>query len=107
MAFSSADKVQRGQNYAIVDEVDSILIDEARTPLIISGPTDDDPELYRKINAFVRKLERQKEEDGEGDFWADEKSRQVYLSEAGHEKLEGLMSEVGSASWREGGCQYV
>ncbi|MCC2655646.1 MAG: secA [Panacagrimonas sp.] len=91
MAFALKDKVQRGQNYAIIDEVDSILIDEARTPLIISGPTDDDPELYRKINAFVLKLERQKEEEGPGDFWADEKSRQVHLSESGHEKLEDLM----------------
>ena len=95
MAFSLKDKVQRGQNYAIVDEVDSILIDEARTPLIISGPTDDDPELYRKINAFMGKLDRQKEEEGEGDFWADEKSRQVHLSEAGHEKLEDLMRANG------------
>jgi preprotein translocase subunit SecA len=91
MAFALKDKVQRGQNYAIVDEVDSILIDEARTPLIISGPTDDDPALYRKINAFVSKLERQKEEEGPGDFWADEKTRQVHLSESGHEKLEDLM----------------
>jgi preprotein translocase subunit SecA len=95
MAFSMADKVQRGQNYAIVDEVDSILIDEARTPLIISGPTDDDPELYRKINALIPKLKRQKEEEGEGDFWADEKTRQVILSEAGHEQVEELMRGAG------------
>ncbi len=95
MAFSLADKVQRGQHYAIIDEVDSILIDEARTPLIISGPTDDDPDLYRQINNFILKLERQKEEDGEGDFWADEKSRQVHLSEAGHEKVEDLMRSHG------------
>ena len=95
MAFSLGDKVQRGQNYAIIDEVDSILIDEARTPLIISGPTDDDPDLYRKINAFMPQLIRQKEEDGEGDFWGDEKSRQVILSEAGHEKLEDLMRSNG------------
>jgi preprotein translocase subunit SecA len=91
MAFAAADKVQRGQNYAIVDEVDSILIDEARTPLIISGPTDDDPELYRKINALVGKLERQQEEEGPGDFSVEEKSKQVHLTEAGHEKVEGLM----------------
>ncbi len=95
MAFRPEDKVQRGQHYAIIDEVDSILIDEARTPLIISGPTDDDPDLYRKINAFVARLDRQKAEDGEGDFWADEKSRQAILSEAGHEKLEALMRDSG------------
>ncbi|MGQ0502537.1 MAG: preprotein translocase subunit SecA [Panacagrimonas sp.] len=95
MAFALSDKVQRGQHYAIIDEVDSILIDEARTPLIISGPTDDDPELYRKINAFLPKLVRQKDEEGEGDFWGDEKSRQVHLSEAGHEKLEELMRSNG------------
>ncbi|MGQ0699146.1 MAG: preprotein translocase subunit SecA [Panacagrimonas sp.] len=95
MAFALGDKVQRGQNYAIIDEVDSILIDEARTPLIISGPTDDDPDLYRKINAFIPQLVRQKEEDGEGDFLADEKSRQAHLSEAGHEKLEDLMRSNG------------
>ncbi|HET8883149.1 MAG TPA: preprotein translocase subunit SecA [Solimonas sp.] len=91
MAFSLADKVQRGQNYAIVDEVDSILIDEARTPLIISGPTDDDPELYRKINALIPKLVAQQEEDGPGDFSVDEKSKQVHLTEDGHEKVEDLM----------------
>ncbi|SFF60925.1 protein translocase subunit secA [Fontimonas thermophila] len=91
MAFSLADKVQRGQNYAIVDEVDSILIDEARTPLIISGPADDDPELYRKINALIPRLTRQEEEDGPGDFSIDEKTKQVHLTEAGHEKVEELM----------------
>ncbi|WP_420464515.1 preprotein translocase subunit SecA [Panacagrimonas sp.] len=95
MAFRPEDKVQRGQHYAIIDEVDSILIDEARTPLIISGPTDDDPDLYRKINAFIPKLVRQQAEDGEGDFWADEKSRQAILSEAGHEKVEDLMRSNG------------
>jgi preprotein translocase subunit SecA len=94
MAFSLTDKVQRGQNYAIVDEVDSILIDEARTPLIISGPTDDDPELYRKISVLIPRLERQKEEDGPGDFTVDEKSKQVHLTEAGHEKVEALMREA-------------
>jgi preprotein translocase subunit SecA len=94
MAFSLTDKVQRGQNYAIVDEVDSILIDEARTPLIISGPTDDDPELYRKISVLIPRLERQKEEDGPGDFTVDEKSKQVHLTEAGHEKVESLMREA-------------
>ncbi len=91
MAFAPGDKVQRGQNYAIVDEVDSILIDEARTPLIISGPTDDDPELYRKINALIPRLTRQDAEDGPGDFSLDEKSKQVHLTEAGHEQVEELM----------------
>ncbi|MEW6166980.1 MAG: preprotein translocase subunit SecA, partial [Pseudomonadota bacterium] len=95
MAFALTDKVQRGQNYAIVDEVDSILIDEARTPLIISGPTDDDPELYRKINALIPRLTRQQEEDGPGDFSLDEKSKQVHLTEAGHEKVEELMRSAG------------
>ncbi|MFP5304953.1 MAG: preprotein translocase subunit SecA [Gammaproteobacteria bacterium] len=95
MAFALTDKVQRGQNYAIVDEVDSILIDEARTPLIISGPTDDDPELYRKINALIPRLTRQHEEDGPGDFTLDEKSKQVHLTEAGHEKVEELMRSAG------------
>ncbi|NKF22939.1 preprotein translocase subunit SecA [Solimonas marina] len=91
MAFALTDKVQRGHNYAIVDEVDSILIDEARTPLIISGPTDDDPELYRKINALVGPLVPQEEEDGPGDFSIDEKGKQVHLTEDGHEKVEDLM----------------
>ncbi|HEX4895288.1 MAG TPA: preprotein translocase subunit SecA [Solimonas sp.] len=91
MAFALTDKVQRGHHYAIVDEVDSILIDEARTPLIISGPTDDDPELYRRINALIPKLQPQKEEDGPGDFAVEEKSKQVHLTEAGHEKVEELM----------------
>src|SRR5688572_22707169 len=95
MAFSLADKMQRGSHYAIVDEVDSILIDEARTPLIISGPTDDNPELYKKIDAIVPRLRRQKEEEGEGDFYADEKTRQVHLSDAGHEHVEELMREAG------------
>ncbi len=95
MAFALGDKVQRGQHYAIVDEVDSILIDEARTPLIISGPTDDDPELYRKINALIPTLERQEEEEGAGDFWADEKTRQVHLSEVGHENVEDAMRGAG------------
>ncbi|HUR40687.1 MAG TPA: preprotein translocase subunit SecA [Verrucomicrobiae bacterium] len=95
MAFSLGDKMQRGSHFAIVDEVDSILIDEARTPLIISGPTDDNPDLYRKIDAIVPRLKRQKEEEAEGDFHADEKSRQVHLSDAGHEHVEALMREAG------------
>jgi preprotein translocase subunit SecA len=95
MAFALKDKVQRGQHYAIVDEVDSILIDEARTPLIISGPTDDDPALWGKLNAIVPKLSRQAAEDGEGDFWADEKSKQVHLSEQGMERVEDLLRAAG------------
>jgi preprotein translocase subunit SecA len=95
MAFALKDKVQRGQHYAIVDEVDSILIDEARTPLIISGPTDDDPALWSQLNAVVPKLARQTVEDGEGDFWADEKSRQVHLSEEGMEHVEDLLRSGG------------
>lgn len=82
MALSKADRVQRGLYYAIVDEVDSILIDEARTPLIISGPAEDTGPLYVRINRLVQKLKRQEREDGEGDFWVDEKQRQVYLPSA-------------------------
>jgi len=95
MAFSIDEKVQRKLNYAIVDEVDSILIDEARTPLIISGPTDDDPDLYRKINELVPNLTKQEEEDGPGDFSVDEKLKQVYLTEDGHHKVERLMRKQG------------
>ncbi|TVS10255.1 MAG: preprotein translocase subunit SecA [Wenzhouxiangella sp.] len=95
MAFSLEQKVQRGQSFAIVDEVDSILIDEARTPLIISGPADEGPELYVKINRIVPYLERQQEEDGPGDFSVDEKAKQVYLTEDGMAKVERLMSEAG------------
>ncbi|HEU0198260.1 MAG TPA: preprotein translocase subunit SecA [Nevskiaceae bacterium] len=95
MAFELGDKVQRPLNYAVVDEVDSILIDEARTPLIISGPTDDDTELYQRLNKMVPALTRQKEEDGPGDFSVDEKQKQVYLTEDGHEKVENLMRQAG------------
>jgi len=96
MAFSSEDKVQRELNYAIVDEVDSILIDEARTPLIISGPTEDSSELYAKINTLIPKLERQESEEvGDGDYYVDEKSKQAYLTEKGHQKVEDLMTENG------------
>ena len=95
MAFSLEQKVQREQHFAIVDEVDSILIDEARTPLIISGPADEGPELYIKINRIVPNLEVQKEEDGPGDFSLDEKSRQVHLTEDGMARVEGLLSQAG------------
>ena len=95
MAFSLEQKAQREQHFAIVDEVDSILIDEARTPLIISGPADEGPELYIKINRIAPNLEVQAEEDGPGDFSLDEKSRQVHLTEDGMAKVEGLLVKAG------------
>ncbi len=95
MALSRADRYQRGLHYAIVDEVDSILIDEARTPLIISGPADDSPELYIRVNRVVPHLIKQEAEEGEGDFWVDEKGKQVHLSEAGMEHAEALLVEAG------------
>jgi preprotein translocase subunit SecA len=104
LAFRLEDRVQRGTNYAIVDEVDSILIDEARTPLIISGPAEESTELYLKINDLVPRFSRQEAEDGEGDYWADEKGRQVHLSEAGFEKAEELMT--GAGLLKEGDSLY-
>ena len=95
MAFRAEDRAQRGLNYAIVDEVDSILIDEARTPLIISGPAEESTDLYNKINAIIPKLDRQQTEDGPGDYSVDEKTRQAFLTEAGHEKVERLLSQAG------------
>ncbi len=95
MAFSMDDKVQRELSYAIVDEVDSILIDEARTPLIISGASNEDVGLYAKLDAIVPRLKRQENEEGSGDFWVDEKARQVYLSEEGHHHVEELLVEAG------------
>ena len=92
MAFSAEDKVQRQLHFGIVDEVDSILIDEARTPLIISGPAEDSTELYVKINKLIPDLVRQQEEDGPGDFSVDEKARQVYLTEDGHDRAEKLLA---------------
>ena len=95
MAFRLEEKVQRGQFYAVVDEVDSILIDEARTPLIISGPAEESSELYRRINALVPELKRQEEEEGPGDFTVDEKSKQIYLTEEGHQHIEELLARAG------------
>ena len=95
MAFRLEGKVQRKLHYAIVDEVDSILIDEARTPLIISGAVDDNTDLYRKINVLIPRLIRQKEEDGPGDYSVDEKAKQVYLTEDGHQHIEELLSSDG------------
>ncbi|WP_310461517.1 preprotein translocase subunit SecA [Sphaerotilus sp.] len=104
MVYEVADRVQRSLNFAIVDEVDSILIDEARTPLIISGQADDHTDMYVRINAVVPHLKKQIGEadprTGEGviepgDFTADEKSHQVFLTEDGHEKAESLLAEAG------------
>jgi len=95
MEYSVADRRQRGLNFAIVDEVDSILIDEARTPLIISGPAEDHTELYRRMNDVPPLLTRQAEEKGDGDFWVDEKQHQVHISESGHEKIEGVLMRLG------------
>ena len=95
MAFRLEDKMQRELHFAIVDEVDSILIDEARTPLIISGPTEDSTDLYVQINELVPRLTRQQEEDGPGDYSVDEKNKQVHLTEQGHEKVERLLTEAG------------
>ncbi|MFZ9061877.1 MAG: preprotein translocase subunit SecA, partial [Steroidobacteraceae bacterium] len=95
LAFRLEDRVQRGLHYAIVDEVDSILIDEARTPLIISGPAEESTELYLKVNELAPRFSRQAEEEGEGDFFVDEKSRQIHLSETGFEKAETLLQEAG------------
>ena len=95
MAFGLEQKVQRDLYYALVDEVDSILIDEARTPLIISGPAEESSELYRRINEIIPRLTRQKEEEGPGDYWVDEKAKQVYLTEDGHQQVEDLLLEIG------------
>ena len=95
MVYETSERVQRPLNYAIVDEVDSILIDEARTPLIISGQADDNTDLYYKINDLVPMLVRQQEEDGPGDYHVDEKAHQVLLTEAGHERAEDLMTRAG------------
>jgi preprotein translocase subunit SecA len=95
LAFRLEDRVQRALSYAIVDEVDSILIDEARTPLIISGPAEESTELYLRINQLVPRLQKQKEENGPGDFTVDEKQKQVHITEEGHEHVEALMAEAG------------
>ncbi len=95
MAFSLEHKVQRDLHFAIVDEVDSILIDEARTPLIISGPTDDTSDLYIKINAIIPHLQKQLKENEAGDYSVDEKSKQIHLTEDGHENIERLLAENG------------
>jgi len=95
MAFSTEEKVQRELNFAVVDEVDSILIDEARTPLIISGPTEENPGIYEQINKLIPQLTRQEEEEGEGDYSVDEKAKQVYLTESGHQHIEDMLIRAG------------
>src|SRR5690242_10728538 len=95
MVFHAGERVQRGLSYAIVDEVDSILIDEARTPLIISGQADDNVETYYRLNELAPKLTRQSEEKGPGDYWVDEKANQVLLSEEGHEHAEQILAKAG------------
>jgi len=95
MVFAPSERVQRGLHYAIVDEVDSILIDEARTPLIISGQSDDNVELYYRLNELAPKLTRQADEKSAGDYWVDEKAHQVLLSEEGHEHAEGILGAAG------------
>jgi len=95
MALSKEQRYQRGLNFAIVDEVDSILIDEARTPLIISGPSDDSPQLYVRVNRIVPKLSKQQKEDAGGDYFVDEKAKQVHLSEEGMEHAEQVLRAEG------------
>lgn len=112
MAFSMAQKVQRSLHYAIIDEVDSILIDEARTPLIISGPTDENIEMFVKVDKLIPQLKRQEKaaEEGEeivgelGDYTVDEKTKQVYLTELGHEHIEDILVENSLVS--ESGSLY-
>ena len=104
MVYASGDRVQRGLNLAIVDEVDSILIDEARTPLIISGQAEDHSELYLRLNQVPPLLTRQVEEKGEGDYWVDEKAHTVLLSEAGHEHAEEILARMGMLA--EGSSLY-
>ena len=95
MKFSVDQKVMRKPFFAVVDEVDSILIDEARTPLIISGPTNDSSDLYQHANKIVPSLSRQVDAESEGDYLVDEKSKQIFLSEQGHEHIEALLIEAG------------
>jgi len=95
MVYTSEDRVQRPLSYAVVDEVDSILIDEARTPLVISGQSEDNIDLYSRIDKVVSKLKKQDKEDSKGDFWVDEKSNQVILSDEGHENTEIILVKLG------------
>ncbi len=98
LCFTLDERVQRELNYAIVDEVDSILIDEARTPLIISGQASDSSDLYTRINGIIPRLTRVETEDGPGDYSVDEKSKQAFLTESGHDTAEQLLLETGLLS---------
>ncbi len=104
MVYAADQRVLRSLNFAIVDEVDSILIDEARTPLIISGQADDHTDLYLRMKDVVPQLTQAMEENAEGDYWVDEKGHQVHLSESGYEHAEGLLAEHGML--REGSSLY-
>jgi preprotein translocase subunit SecA len=104
MVFTAAERTQRSLSYALVDEVDSILIDEARTPLIISGQAENSIDLYNQINAVAKQLTKQATEEGEGDFWVDEKAQTVTMSEAGHERAEAILASSGLLS--EGSSLY-
>ena len=104
MAARAEDRFQRGLNFAIVDEVDSILIDEARTPLIISGQAEDNVDIYMRVNVLAPKLVRQADDEAPGDYSVDEKSHQILLSETGHEHAEQLLSQAGLLP--EGGSLY-
>ncbi len=106
MVFSMDEKKQRPLNYCIIDEIDSILIDEARTPLIISGATEDSAHLYTLIDTIIPRLVRSKDEElnkenKEGDFWIDEKNRAIEISEKGYEKIEKFLIEVGELGEKE------
>ena len=106
MVFSLADKKQRPLNFCIIDEIDSILIDEARTPLIISGQAEDSSATYALINTIIPRLERSTDEEAnkyneDGDFWIDEKNRQIEISEKGYEKIESFLMEVGELGENE------
>lgn len=104
MAFQLDQRVQRDLYFAIVDEVDSILIDEARTPLIISGASEESSELYQKVDQLIPHLTLRETEEGEGDYYLDEENKQVHLTEQGHETVERLLAEMNLL--REGGGLY-
>ncbi|HCZ15834.1 MAG TPA: preprotein translocase subunit SecA, partial [Candidatus Accumulibacter sp.] len=104
MVYSSDERVQRKLSFAIVDEVDSILIDEARTPLIISGQAEDHTDLYVRMNKVAPLLERCQEENGPGDYWVDEKGHQILMTEAGHEHAEDILAAAGLLP--DGGSLY-
>ncbi|HMW57598.1 MAG: preprotein translocase subunit SecA [Candidatus Accumulibacter phosphatis] len=104
MVYSGTERVQRKLNFAIVDEVDSILIDEARTPLIISGQAEDHTELYVRMNKVAPLLKRCEVEDGPGDYWVDEKGHQILMTEEGHEHAEEILAQAGLLP--DGGSLY-